>query len=212
MLETSLVETAPLAFAAYFVATASPGPSNLTIMAAAMHDGRRAALALAAGVVTGSLFWGLLAACGLSAVLAAYSGALVAMKIAGGCYLLWLAWRSLRSAMTPTATTTPSAAAGSTTLRHCFMRGFALHITNPKAIFAWLSIVSLALPAGASAPHALAIVAGCIVIGVFVFGGYALLFSAPLARRVYLRIRRWLDAALAAVFATAGLKMLLSRS
>jgi threonine/homoserine/homoserine lactone efflux protein len=89
-----------LAYSTYALGTASPGPSNLAVMATAMNGGRKPALALALGVVSGSACWGLLAAFGLSAVLASYASALFAMKILGGLYLLWLAARYRRR--TPT--------------------------------------------------------------------------------------------------------------
>jgi hypothetical protein len=59
-----------IAYSAYFVGTASPGPSNLAIMSLAMSAGRRSALTFALGVVSGSFFWALLASLGLSALLA----------------------------------------------------------------------------------------------------------------------------------------------
>ncbi|MCY1269883.1 hypothetical protein D9M70_183950 [compost metagenome] len=45
-----------LVFTAYIVGAASPGPSNMRIMGVAMNQGRRPALLLAAGVVSGSFF------------------------------------------------------------------------------------------------------------------------------------------------------------
>lgn len=82
----------------YIVATASPGPSNLAIMGVAMARGRLPALALAAGVICGSLTWATLAGLGVSAVLATYVQAIFVIKIAGGVYLLYLAWKSARAA------------------------------------------------------------------------------------------------------------------
>ncbi|WP_255440427.1 LysE family translocator [Caenimonas sedimenti] len=199
-----------LAWSAYLVGTASPGPSNLAIMATAMNAGRGPALYLAAGVVMGSWFWGLAALFGLSALLAAYSQALVALKILGGLYLLWLALKSARSAWSSHAPA-PAQAPGSESPGREFLRGAAMHLTNPKAIFVWMSIVSMALPAGARASDAARVVAGCAVLGLCVFMGYALLFSAPPARRVYARLRRWFEGALALIFGYAGLRMLLSR-
>lgn len=90
-----------LVYGTYIVATASPGPSNMAIMGTAMRDGRLPALALTAGVITGSLFWAILAATGMSAALAAYTQALFVIKIFGGVYLLYLAFRAGRSAMKP---------------------------------------------------------------------------------------------------------------
>ena len=199
------------AYSAYFVGTASPGPSNLAIMSIASTDGRKAAFAFAAGVVCGSCFWAMLAALGLSAALLAFSGAMVGLKIVGGCYLLWLAFKSGRAAWQPRAART-QAAGGQLTLRRIYTRGLLLHLTNPKAILVWISVVALASPASGGAQHMLTIVAGCLAIGMLVFGSYAALFSTPVARRVYLSIRRWLDGGLAIVFGLAGLKLLTSRT
>jgi threonine efflux protein len=201
-----------LAYTAYFVGTASPGPSNLAIMSLAMGSGRKAAFGFALGVMSGSFSWALLATLGMSALLATYSQLLVDIRIAGGLYLLWLAWKSARSALTPTK---PGANVARTAepFKRLYMRGLLLHLTNPKAILVWLSIVSLAMPAaGGTTTHTLTVVLGCMGIGVFVFSSYAVLFSTATARRVYGSIRRWLDGSLAVVFSVAGLKLLSSRT
>ena len=200
-----------LAYTAYFIGTASPGPSNLAIMSVAANQGRKAALAFALGVISGSMVWATVAALGVSAALLAWSKLLVAIKVFGGLYLLWLAFKSGRSAWQPRAART-QAAGTHLPLRRIYARGLLLHLTNPKAILVWISVVALASPANGGAPHMLAIVAGCLAIGMLVFGSYAALFSTPLARRVYLSIRRWLDGGLAIVFGLAGLKLLTSRT
>lgn len=204
-----------LAYAAYFVGTVSPGPSNLSIMSIAMHSGRGPALTFAAGVVSGSMFWALLAALGMSAILLTYSNLLFFIKLLGGAYLLWLAAKSARAACRSEPPRAPGTAAADNEAasgKALYLKGLGLHLTNPKAILTWISIVSLALPAGAGTLHALAIAGGCVCIGITVFGGYALLFSTAAARRIYLRVRRWFEGMLAAVFAAAGIKLLLSRS
>jgi threonine efflux protein len=199
-----------LAYGAYLLATLSPGPSNLAIMAIAMNAGRRPALAFAAGVVSGSLFWALLTALGLSAIVTRYSQALLFLKLVGGVYLLWLAIRAARAAMVAPTTPEMLAVVPQETIKKLYLRGLALHLTNPKAILAWLAIVSLALPRGASTLDALGVVFGCVGLGVLVFGGYALAFSTLAARRIYSVLRRWLEGALAFVFAVAGFKLLFS--
>ena len=201
-----------IAFSAYFMGVASPGPSNMAIMNTAMRDGCKSALILAAGVVMGSLTWGLLAAFGLSALLTAWSGALIVMKILGGLYLLWLAFKSARSALRKRDAAIDAGPARKHSARTLLLRGLAMHLTNPKAIFVWLSIISMALPPQASAANALFFVASCVVIATVVFGGYALLFSTPQARRIYRSIGRWLDGALALTFGYAGLRILLSKT
>ncbi|BAX62806.1 lysine transporter LysE [Burkholderia stabilis] len=196
-----------LAYTAYFIGTASPGPSNLAIMSVAANHGRKAALAFALGVISGSMFWATVAALGVSAALLAWSKLLVAIKIFGGLYLLWLAFKSGRTALSGTAAASPNAA-GEQRLSRFYARGAMLHLTNPKAILVWVSIVALSSN-GAGASHG-AVVPGCVVIGCLVFGGYALVFSMDGARRLYVRGRRAMEACLAVVFGVAGIRLLAS--
>ena len=211
---TDLITLSPnliLAYTAYVIGTASPGPSNMAIMSVAMNAGRASALTLAAGVVMGSLTWGWLAAFGLATVLATWSHALIVLKVIGGLYLLWLAFKAARSALRKGDIPVQSGALAASSRAALFTRGAAMHLTNPKAIFVWLSIVSMALPAGAAPGQALPIVIGCNILGVCVFGGYAILFSTPLARRIYRAIRRGFEGTVAVFFSYAGLKMLFSK-
>ena len=209
-MSSALVTTqVSLAYVAYFVATSSPGPSNLAIMSTAMHVGRTAALWFAAGVVSGSCFWGVLAAVGLSQLLSTFNLGLTVMKILGGAYLLWLAFKSARSASRaqgaawggPNPSVRPLA---------LYLRGASMHLTNPKAILSWLAIVTLALPPDVPRHNALQVVAGCLCIGTVVFGSYALAFSTTTARALYTASRRKLEGALALVFGYAGFKMIAS--
>ena len=84
--------------AAFFVAAASPGPATIALASQSMGAGRRAGLAFGSGLAVGLAFWGVVAAAGMGAILQASTGALTAMKLLGGAYLLWLAYGSARSA------------------------------------------------------------------------------------------------------------------
>lgn len=200
-----------LVYGAYIVAAGSPGPSNMAIMGVAMHFGRHYGLMFAAGVITGSIFWAVLAALGISVVLASYAYAVTIIKLAGGSYLLYLAWKSARSALSAEKQpqhlneTGPSGAT-------LYVRGLMLHLTNPKAILAWLAIMSLGLQGAGGASALPAVVAGCAVLGILIFGGYAVVFSTAPMLHLYRRARRWIEATLALVFGYAGLRLLLARA
>ena len=200
------------AYLVYLVAVISPGPAIMAIVSTSISDGRRAGLAMAAGVFAGSFTWAMAASIGLAALLTQYAGFLQMVKIAGGLYLLYLAAKALRSASRKddnilSATGNPE----KRSLRRIFLLGYAIHVTNPKAIFAWVAIISLGLPANAS-PQAVAfIVGGCLLTGMTVFTGYAILFSTARAFRVYRAARRGIDATLGVLFAAAGIKLLTSR-
>ncbi|PLZ02911.1 lysine transporter LysE [Burkholderia sp. WAC0059] len=208
---TWLTTNALFACSAYFVGTASPGPSNLAIMSTATAHGRKAALAFALGVLSGSLCWALLAMLGWSAALLACSRLIVAIKLFGGLYLLWLAFKSGRSALAAKPAVTlvgPRPRAP----RELYLSGAMLHLTNPKAILVWLSVAALASPARSGQPGTGVVMACCLAIGLFVFGSYAMLFSMPIVRRGYVRVRRGLEGCLAVVFGLAGFRLLVSRT
>lgn len=201
-----------LIFTTYLGATVSPGPSNMAIMGTAMKKGRGAALALAAGVVSGSLLWALLAACGVLTVLAAFAQLLIVLKIGGGLYLLWLAFKAGKSALRRTETAALNASGERIAYGRLFRQGILMHVGNPKAILTWVAIMSFAMKPDGGASTLPIILCGCAAICICVFGGYALLFSTAVMSAFYLRIRRGLDALLACCFALAGVKLLFSRS
>lgn len=182
-------------------------------MGVAMNHGRQAGLALAAGVISGSLFWGLSAATGVSALLARYAEALIVLKIFGGIYLLYLAVRAARNAMTPD--TAPSTGPAQTDIppssAALYRHGLIMHLANPKAVLAWIALVTLGLGAEASWHDVATILAGCAVLSVTIFGGYALVFSTAPMIRLYRRARRGIEGVLAVFFGFAGLRLLLSR-
>lgn len=199
-----------LVYCAYAIAAGSPGPSTMAIMGVAMRQGRASAAALAAGVVTMSFTWGLVAATGLSALLMRYAQALTILKIAGGLYLLWLAFKSAKAALREDdpSVYTPAARAGHGTL---YRRGGLMHLGNPKAVLSWLALMSLGVGPNASAEHIALAFGGCVLLGIVIFFGYALLFSTAPMVRGYARARRWIEGTLSLVFAGAGLRLIFSR-
>jgi len=201
-----------VACAAYFIGAASPGPSIVAIMGTAMTGGRSQALALAAGITLSSWTLGLMAALGLASLLATWSGALTVVKILGGLYLLWLAFKAGRSALSrDDAASLAAAAVDGGSRRKLLLKGVAMHITNPKAIFVWLSTISMGLPSQATPVDSLVVFGACALLGVLIFASYAMLFSTAVARRVYRSIRRVFEGTLALFFGFAGLRMLLAR-
>ena len=199
-------------FATYVIAAGSPGPSNMRIMGVAMQEGRQAALTLAAGVVTGSVFWGMMAATGISVLLARYAEVLTALKIFGGCYLLFLAFKAGRASLTSDEQITAGARATSSSRTALYRQGLLMHLGNPKSVLAWIALVTLGLGTDASWRDVAVILGGCAVLSVTIFCGYAVLFSTAPMVRMYRRVRCWIEGVLALVFGFAGLRLLLART
>ncbi len=199
-----------LVYGAYILTAGSPGPSTMGIMGIAMRHGRRPAAAIAAGVVTMSFAWGLIAVTGLAALVIRYAQALAILKFAGGLYLLWLSFKSARSAMQADAAPLVISA-GEENLGAMYRRGVFMHVGNPKAILAWVALMSLGAGATASTEHLVLAFGGCVLLGVLIFFGYAVLFSTLPMIKGYARARRWIDGALSTVFAGAGVRLLFGR-
>lgn len=190
----------------WLIGGGSPGPATLAISGTSMELGRRAGLAVAFGIVIGSAFWGLAAGLGLSAIMLANVWVMEVVRYAGALYLLWLAFKSLRSAWQGNL---PKAQ--DVSRKQLFVKGLLLHLTNPKAILGWGSIYAIALSPSAGMGDVWGLFACLITVSAFLFPSYALIFSSPPIARGYLRLKRWFDAAFGLLFGAASVKILTVR-
>src|SRR5215203_2425313 len=82
---------------AAFVLFITPGPDMSLFLAKTMAGGRKAGMAAMLGAMVGCCVHTLLAALGLSALLAASVAAFTVLKIVGALYLLWMAFDAVRN-------------------------------------------------------------------------------------------------------------------
>lgn len=200
-----------LSYTAFLLVIASPGPNVLAIMGTSMSNGRREGMCLALGVSLGTLCWATLAVTGVTALLSAYSAALLFIKIFGGLYLLWLAFKAFKSASSKHDIETKTLSGGHRTLLQYTQRGLLVQMTNPKAALAWIAIVSLGVQDSAPLWVGLAIIVGTFTLSLSAHALYAIAFSTPVMLRLYGKARRTIQATLGTFFAFAGLKLLTSR-
>lgn len=193
---------------AWMVAGGSPGPATLAISGTSMQHGRKSGLIMASGIVAGSATWGIASALGMSAIMFANAWVFEVIRYAGAMYLLFLAIKSLRSAIENSSIQAQKKIGKGYKL---FIKGFSLHITNPKAILSWGAVYALALQPNAS-PSQVWILFILLMFGsIVVFFGYALLFSLPRISALYLKSKRWFEATFAIMFGAASLKLLTAR-
>lgn len=198
----------PLILLAALIAGGSPGPATLAIAGTAMASGRRAALALAAGITTGSLTWSVAAALGLGAIMLAHAWLFEIIRYAGAAYLLYLAWKSARSALSRKPQALRPVAGPLSAL---YAKGLLLHLTNPKAILFFGALYSMGVSPQASAWDLALVIVAVGLQSALIFHGYALLFAAPALTRAYMRLRRMFDALFALGFGLAGVRVLFAR-
>ena len=111
----------------------SPGPTSIYVAKNSIAISRKHGLFTALGTGTGAAVFGLLAVLGLQAFLLALPSAYLALKICGGIYLLWLAFKIIKHAKEPIEADHSSSKA--MTLRRAFMTGLitqliAHHVAN----------------------------------------------------------------------------------
>jgi threonine/homoserine/homoserine lactone efflux protein len=189
----------------------SPGPNILAVIGTSMAVSRSAGLALGFGVATGSMLWAILTVLGLSALLATFASAIFVIKIFGGLYLLWLAYKAFKSAASKHDIEATQLSGGKRSAVGYYMRGLTVQMTNPKAILSWIAIVSLGFHPDAPLWVGATIVIGAFTLSLLFHSIYAIAFSTPAMVRLYSKARRSIQGVLGTFFAFAGIKLLTSR-
>ncbi len=145
----------------------APGPDNIFVLTQSALYGRLSGWWVTLGLCTGLLLHSALAAAGIAAALKASACAYTALKIAGACYLLYLAWGAYSAAPVVPSTRADAGAAQPPRepvvgARAMYVRGLIMNITNPKVAIFFLAF----LPGFADAGN------GPIVGRMLVLGGY----------------------------------------
>ncbi len=118
-----------------FVSSITPGPNNLMLLASGVNFGFVRTIPHMLGIGLGFLFLLLAIGFGLGALLTAFPAVHTALKIAGGAYMLYLAWRI---AMTRTMGAATGKARPMT-----FLEAVAFQWVNAKAWVMALTAMSL---------------------------------------------------------------------
>ena len=180
-----------LAFGVFIMGMFSPGPNIMAIIGTSMSTGRAPGKALALGIGTGSFLWGSLTLFGLTALLTAYAGLLTIIKIAGACYLLYLAYKAFSSAVKGKDMLASSIKVEGGFWQY-YRHGLLIQMTNPKAAFTWIAIMSLALEQTAPFWVGGIVVLGTGAISVLGHLAYAIAFSTTPMVNGYRKAQRWI--------------------
>lgn len=116
----------------------TPGPDMSLFLAKTLSGGRRAGMAAMLGANLGCLVHTLLAAIGLSALLAASATAFMAVKVIGALYLLWLAVDAIRSGSALNFRTQGTAGEP---FGRTLLLGAGVNLTNPKVVLFFVTFL-----------------------------------------------------------------------
>ena len=146
-----------------FTIAAAVGPISLLCIRRTLAEGRLVGLASGMGVATADATYGAIAAFGLTAVTDLLVDWRRALGVVGGFFLLWLAWRTLRSIPGEAASDVGNGRRG---LPGAYLSILGLTLTNPMTI---LSFAALFVGLGVTGDDA----AGATLLTLGVFAGSA---------------------------------------
>lgn len=190
----------------------TPGPDMSFMLAKTVAGGRMAGFASILGAASGCIVHSLLAALGVSALIAASPSAFLALKMVGAAYLLWLAVDALRNG---SALNVEAAGQGRTAFWPTAFMGLSINLANPKIILFFVTFLPQFIAADDPAASA----------KLFFLGAYFVAFCLPLsvlmvlgAERVithlqaHPRAMRAIDWLFAGVFGAFAAKILVTQA
>ncbi|EFE93786.1 LysE family translocator [Serratia odorifera] len=201
------IATLLLFSAACLALAVTPGPDMLLIASRSLSQGRRAGFASLAGIQLGTYCHALAAALGLSQLFVAVPLAYDAVRLLGAAYLLYLAWKTLRTGSNLQAT----AGLQTVAVGRILQQGLWTNILNPKmALFVLALFPQFINPQAGSVVVQMLLLATVLnVIGLAINGGVILLIGGMKSRFAGRQFSaRWPNYLLSGVFAGLACKLI----
>jgi threonine/homoserine/homoserine lactone efflux protein len=182
----------------------TPGPDMSLFLARTVTGGRAAGIAAFTGASLGCVVHSLLAAFGLSALIAASPTAFLVLKVVGALYLLWLAIDAVRNGSSLNVRAEPRRIVS---FWPTLALGLTVNLANPKVVLFFVTFLPQFVDAGD--PHAAAkllflgiyFVAATFPLGVLMILGAERVVDALRSRPRVLRAIDWLFAGVFGAFA-----------
>jgi len=194
----------------FMLGTMSPGPSFILIAKTAVSKSRKEGFGVAIGLGMGAVVFSLLAIFGLYAILKTVPFLYGTLKIVGGMYLVYLAYKMWKYADTPLDT--------KLSLEHkpknfakAVLFGFVTQMSNPKTAIIIGSIFAALLPKEIPPFGTLFVCLIAFIIDVSWYSCVVGLLSTQKAQKIYLRTKKYIDRIAGSVLGILGLKLALDR-
>jgi threonine/homoserine/homoserine lactone efflux protein len=200
-----------------FIATAilliiTPGQDTFFILGRSLSGGRSAGIAAALGISTGTVVHTILAALGLSALLATSPYAFMAVKFAGAAYLVFIGARALltRASGLPG----DEAVSGVQGRSSAFRQGVLTNLLNPKVALFFLALMPQFIDATSTRKVGAFLVLGLTFVTLGLIWVVMLAVAAAELRGAFLRrpsMANVLNKVAGAMFVALGLKLATAR-
>lgn len=148
-MEISLLSIFVTVAIAHFLALISPGPDFVLVVKSAIKNEGENAIGVALGIASANAVYIGLCLVGVGSILAASVSVMIALKIIGGLFLIYLAVQALRARKNSYSNLGmaehESACTIKTTFFNEFITGFMSGILNPKNLLFYLSLFTVVL-------------------------------------------------------------------
>jgi len=149
----------------------TPGPAVLLVISQGLARGGRASIWSNLGILSGNLFYYVISATGLGAIILAWHELFFAIKWLGAAYLIWLGISAFRG-KSAALSVQPAGQRKASSLR-IFSNGFVLQAANPKALLFFSALLPQFIDPSAGIIYQVAILAVTgIVVEFFVLLAY----------------------------------------
>lgn len=189
----------------------TPGPDTMYILARSVAQGRRAGVMSALGIGSGLLIHTLLAAFGLSAILATSAWAFAVVKTAGAAYLIYLGLQAF-GRMGGTLGAPDLSPVGNWRV---YRQGVVSNTLNPKvAIFFLALLPQFVDPAAGLGPMPFVFLGAVFVVGGTLWSLGQAVCAASFTQTIRRNpaLLRWLQRLSGCVYITLGLSLLRSKA
>lgn len=122
---------------ALFIAAVIPGPGITAIVARALGSGFRPTFFMGLGLILGDMIYLTAVILGLAFIAQTFTTAFMVIKIAGACYLGYIAWKLWTSGLLPENIEAQRASG----LGMSFLSGLLVTLGNPKAMLFYVALV-----------------------------------------------------------------------
>lgn len=187
----------------------SPGPDMILLTRAALRQGPREGLQMAAGIACGLAVHSTIAVAGMAAAFQRLPVLRVALQWVAAAYLLWLAYGILKERFVALRTGTIHETQMKPHAHPPFVRGFLCNLFNPKVALFLAAVCAPFLAGSHPAWWPFAIWAVIVGLGIGLWSAWVILLQWPPARRGYAKAAAWIDVVFGLLLLALALRLML---
>ena len=193
---------------AHFLALLSPGPDFVLVVKSAIRNEGKNAIGVALGIASANALYIGLCLIGVGSILAASVTLMIALKVIGGVFLIYLAVQAIRASKSSYNNLDMAEHTNSKTVKATFFKefitGFMSGILNPKNLLFYLSLFTVVLTPEVGFTFKLGL--GIWMISVVFLWDLSIIFllSTPKVRTKFTKLAYYIDKVTGAILGLIG--------